>query len=187
MKQSMGFSKRAAGRAMGATGGQGLPSSAAALPPPGLPCCPRSAPVLPWFSPNSVFTSFLSFQRLLHAGVRPAMSPGSTWGEGGTWDCPPPPQPPIILPPRGTPVLASGTADPHPKHPSGLVSTTAQSTPLQRCTHSTGAPKCSPPGGTAERGPTSLGALHRNNFRKPIPGEEQAPSRPSPASQPRRA
>lgn len=43
---------------MGAAGGQGLPGPAASVPPLGLPRCPRSAPVLPWFSPNSIFHFF---------------------------------------------------------------------------------------------------------------------------------
>lgn len=177
MKQSMGFSKRAAGGAMGAAGGQGLPGPAASVPPPGLPRCPRSAPVLPWFSPNSVFTSFPSFPVLeREASSEPGFCQARWWPVGLS-----PPGHLIVPQPCGSPVPATGTLL-FLKHPSGLISTSAQSTPLRRCTRSMGVPQCSPLGWVAQWGPTSPGAPRRNISRKPVPGEGPAPSRPSPAS-----
>jgi len=85
-----------------------------------------------------------------------------------------------------TPELVSGTADPCPKHPPGLVSTTAQRTLLQKCTRSTGVPKGSPSGGRAEMGTHPSGGPAPHHFQKAHPWGRTG-SQPPLASQPCRA
>lgn len=78
MKQSTGLSGGAAGGAMGAAGGQGLPGSAADRLPRGSRC-PCSAPLLPWFSPNSFSLLSLPFSDSRVCCSKASTEPGLCW------------------------------------------------------------------------------------------------------------